>query len=75
MTLHQSIYDAHIVTSELGLGSDQLVLEVQTQVASAEVAVRVANTPGALAIIEARKHGLQDPWTIVACGDRVSTTA
>ena len=28
-----------IVTSELGLGSDQLVLEVQTQVASAEVAV------------------------------------
>ena len=75
MTLHQTIYAAPIVTSELGLGPDQLVLEVQTQVAFAEVAVRVADTPGALAIVAGRTSGLQEPWPIVACEDRASTTA
>lgn len=38
--------------SRLGLGSDQLVRQVETQVAIAEVAVRVAGTSGALAILE-----------------------
>ncbi|MGF1668547.1 MAG: hypothetical protein ACFCVC_19975, partial [Acidimicrobiia bacterium] len=45
-------YAAHVVTSGLGLGSDQLEREVETQVAIAEVAVRVAGTSGALAILE-----------------------
>lgn len=61
--------------SRFGLGSAQPEWEVQTQVAIAEVAVRVADTPGALAIVAGRTSGLQEPWPIVACEDRASTTA
>jgi hypothetical protein len=73
-TPHETIYDAHTAMSGLGLVSDQLVLEVQTSGGDRRGRRPGGDTPGALAIAEGRMSGLQDPWPIVACEDRGSTT-